>query len=63
MTNTDAGADTQAEAKEFMERSAFNREVQTHKRTNRTRGFVVPELPWHRDKNEDGDRCQPHSTA
>lgn len=33
---------------ERMERLAFKEERQTHRRTGRTRGIVIPPLPWER---------------
>lgn len=38
--------EAQAEARH--ERRAFREEARQHRRTGRTRGIIVPELPWKR---------------
>ena len=44
-----AAADESQRA-ERMERLAHREERQTHHRTNRNRGIVVPELPWRAER-------------
>lgn len=39
-----------AQKQERMERLSFNEERQALRRTSRTRGIVVPELPWKREE-------------
>lgn len=39
-----------AQEQERAERLAFKQERRSLRRTGRTRGVVVPDLPWHRDK-------------
>jgi hypothetical protein len=36
----------EAQAAERQQRRDFREEVSTHRRTGRTRGIVVPALPW-----------------
>jgi hypothetical protein len=40
----------EAQAEERAQRRAFQQEARQHRRTGRTRGIIVPELPWLRDK-------------
>lgn len=44
----------EAQKEERMERLTFTDERQSLRRTSRTRGIVVPELPWLRDKTTEG---------
>lgn len=44
----------EAQKEERMERLTFKDERQSLRRTSRTRGIVVPELPWLRDKTSEG---------
>jgi hypothetical protein len=39
-----------AQKQERAERLAFKTERQTHARTGRNRGIVVPDLPWKREE-------------
>lgn len=41
----------EAQKEERMERMLFKDEQRSLRRTGRTRGIVVPELPWKRDRN------------
>jgi cyclopropane fatty-acyl-phospholipid synthase-like methyltransferase len=38
-----------AQKAERQERVEFREERRTHRRTGRTRGIIVPELPWKRE--------------
>jgi hypothetical protein len=40
----------EAQAEERGERRVFHEETRQHRRTNRTRGIVVPDLPWLREE-------------
>lgn len=39
-----------AQKTERMERILFKEDRSTHRRTHRTRGIIVPALPWTQDK-------------
>lgn len=41
---------TESQKEERMERMDFSNEAKTGRRTGRNRGIVIPELPWHREK-------------
>jgi hypothetical protein len=42
-----------AQKQERMEQRVFRAERREGLRTGRNRGIVVPELPWHRNREED----------
>lgn len=44
----------EAQKEERMERLVFKDEARSLRRTSRTRGIVVPELPWLRDTDTEG---------
>ena len=41
----------EAQRAERMERLAFKEDAQSHHRTGRTRGIVIPRLPWWREED------------
>lgn len=44
---------TEAQKEERMERLTFKEERQALRRTSRTRGVVIPRVPWHDNDDEE----------
>lgn len=44
---------SEAQKEERMERELFKGERLAHRRTGRTRGVVIPALPWHEKEQDD----------
>lgn len=42
-----------AQKEERQDRHEFKQERRDHRRTGRTRGIVIPRVPWHDDPEED----------